>query len=56
VTCLGSFKASSSFLKKRTKKTSLNLGMGVGAVTAHAPESKKFLRRFFQKAALLDRT
>jgi hypothetical protein len=31
--------------------------MGYGAVKAHAPDSKKFLRRFFQKAAsLLDLT
>jgi hypothetical protein len=30
--------------------------MGVGILKAHGPDSKEFLRRFLQKAALSDQT
>jgi hypothetical protein len=39
------------FLKKKKQKDFLYWGMGVGVATALGPDSKKFLRRFFQKAA-----
>jgi len=42
-------KGRASFLKKRSKKLFLNLGRAGFAGTALV--SKKFLRRFFQKAA-----
>jgi hypothetical protein len=38
-------------LKKRSKKLFLIWGMGVFRFNAQVPDSQKFLRRFFQKAA-----
>jgi hypothetical protein len=38
---------------KKAPKTFVNLGLGLLAANATSPESRKFLRRFFQKAALL---
>jgi hypothetical protein len=46
-------KESSSFLKKRTKKLLLLLGMGCGGDNAHDPESKNFFASFFIKKEAL---
>jgi hypothetical protein len=54
---LNRWQASTSFFEeKEAKKTFLCWGMGVVAVSAHAPDSKKVFSpgapgRFFQKAA-----
>jgi hypothetical protein len=39
------------FLKKKKQKDLFMLGHGRWRDNAHGPDSKKFLRRFFQKAA-----
>jgi hypothetical protein len=41
------------FFCKKAAKTFLNLGLGLGAADATGLGLGKFLRRFFQKAALL---
>jgi hypothetical protein len=38
---------------KKAAKNFFNLGLGRLAANASVPDSKKFLRRFFQKAAFL---
>jgi hypothetical protein len=37
---------------KKAAKNFLNLGLGRFTANATSPDSRKFLRRFFQKAAL----
>jgi hypothetical protein len=46
-------KASTSFLKKRSKKLSLLWGMGVGGDNAHGPASKSLFASFSSEKEVL---